>query len=74
MAGELGYSELTIAALLGHGKRGVPQSYIHIDEWLRLAVERVSTRIADLLDGKISTVQDYENAAVGTAAPSQRAA
>ena len=74
VAGELGYSELTIAGLLGHGKRGVTQGYIHIDEGLRLAVERVSTRIADLLDGKISTVQDYENAAVGTAAPSQRAA
>ena len=29
IAGDMGYSELTIAALLGHGKRGVTQGYIH---------------------------------------------
>src|SRR3546814_9540764 len=32
VAGGLGYSELTIAALLGHASRGVTQRYIHIDE------------------------------------------
>ncbi len=49
-AGDLGFSELTIAGLLGHGKRGVTQGYIHIDEGLRTAAERVASRIADLLD------------------------
>ena len=32
LAGDLGFSELTIAALLGHSARGVTQRYIHIDE------------------------------------------
>jgi integrase len=32
VAAELGFSELTIAALLGHAARGVTQRYIHIDE------------------------------------------
>jgi integrase len=49
VAGDLGYSEMTIAAMLGHGKRGVTQGYIHIDELLRSAIETVSARIADLL-------------------------
>lgn len=52
IAGELGYSELTIAGLLGHGKRGVTQGYIHIDELLRSAADAVSTKIAAVLDGK----------------------
>ena len=29
--GDLGFSELTIAALLKHSARGVTQRYIHID-------------------------------------------
>lgn len=66
VAGEMGFSELTIAGLLGHGKRGVTQGYIHIDEGLRLAAERVSMRIADLLDGKISTVKDQGCSEVDT--------
>lgn len=52
VAGDLGFSELTIAALLGHAARGVTQGYIHIDEALRLAAERVSTEIAGLLINK----------------------
>lgn len=58
VAGDLGYTELTIAALLGHGKRGVTQGYIHIEEALREAVDRVSAKIADLLDGKANNVRD----------------
>lgn len=49
--GDLGYSELVIAAMLGHGKRGVTQGYIHIDDGLRLAVECTSSQIEALLDG-----------------------
>lgn len=51
VAGDLGFSEVTIGALLGHATRSVTQRYIHVDEALRLAAERVSQKIADLLDG-----------------------
>lgn len=51
VAGGLGYSELTIAGLLGHASRGVTQRYIHIDEPLRAAATAVSDHIAGLLDG-----------------------
>lgn len=50
VAGSLGYSELTIAALLGHASRGVTQRYIHIDEPLRAAATAVADHIARLLD------------------------
>jgi integrase len=56
VAGDLGFSELTIKGMLGHGKRGVTQGYIHIDEGLRLAIECTSNKIADLLDGKSASV------------------
>lgn len=59
VAGDMGYSELTIAALLGHGKRGVTQEYIHIEEGLREAADRVSAKIADLLDGRAQSVRDH---------------
>lgn len=51
VAGGLGYSELTIAALLGHASRGITQRYIHIDEPLRAAATAVSNHILQLLDG-----------------------
>lgn len=52
IAGELGFSELTIAAMLGHAAGSVTSRYVHIDEAVRSAVERVSREIEDLLDGK----------------------
>jgi integrase len=52
VAGDLGFSELTIAALLGHAARGVTQRYVHIDEALRLAADKISTEIAGILDDK----------------------
>lgn len=52
LAGDLGSSELTIAALLGHSARGVTQRYIHIDEALRMTADRVAGEMADLLDGR----------------------
>lgn len=52
VAGDLGFSELTIAALLGHAARGVTQGYVHIDEALKLAASRTSEEIAGLLDGR----------------------
>jgi len=42
IAGELGFSELTIRAMLGHASQNVTQDYIHIDEALKLAVQRTS--------------------------------
>jgi len=50
VAGGLGYSELTIAALLGHASRGITQRYIHIDEPLRAAATSVSDHILNLLN------------------------
>lgn len=52
VAGDLGFSELTIAAMLGHAARGVTQRYVHIDEALRVAADRVAGEIAKLLDGR----------------------
>ena len=58
VAGDLGLSDVTIAGLLGHGARGVTQGYIHIDEGLRLAAEKVAGRISDLLDGRAENIRD----------------
>jgi integrase len=49
VAGDLCFSELTIAALLGHAARGVTQGYVHIDEALKLAAFRTCEEIAGLL-------------------------
>ncbi len=48
IAAEMGFTELTVAALLGHASRGVTQRYIHLDEAIRVAADRVSER-AELL-------------------------
>jgi len=55
VAGDLGFSELTIAALLGHAARSVTQSYVHIDETLKLAATRTCEEIAGLLSERAST-------------------
>jgi integrase len=49
IAAELGFSELTIAGLLGHASRGVTQRYIHLDSALVLAADRTATEIATLI-------------------------
>jgi integrase len=54
VAGDLGFSELTIAGLLGHSARGVTQNYVHLDTALIVAANRVSMEIAILLDGGVS--------------------
>lgn len=46
IAGELGFSELTIGTLLGHSPRGVTQRYVHIDQGTKLAADQVSNAIA----------------------------
>ncbi len=50
IAGDLGFSELIIAAMLGHAPRGVTQRYVHIEEPIKIAANRVSSEIAKLLD------------------------
>lgn len=45
----MGFSELTIRAMLGHTSQNVTQDYIHVDEALKLAVRRTSDEIAKLL-------------------------
>lgn len=57
VAGDLGFSELTIKALLGHAARGVTQRYVHIDEAVRMAADRVAGEIAALLDGASSQLR-----------------
>ncbi len=51
VAGDLGFSELTIAGLLGHSPRGVTQGYIHLDTALVTAAEKVAMEIATILNG-----------------------
>lgn len=51
IAASLGFSELTISGLLGHGPRGVTQRYVHLDAALVIAADQVSAEIARLLDG-----------------------
>jgi integrase len=52
VAAELGFSEITIAGLLGHAARGVTQRYSHVpDTALLTAADLVSARIAAALDG-----------------------
>lgn len=53
VAGDMGFSELTIAGLLGHAGRGVTQRYIHLDRALVHAANEVSEEISAALDGKI---------------------
>jgi integrase len=49
VAGDLGFSELTIAGLLGHSAHGVTQRYVHLDTALVVAADRVSKEIAKML-------------------------
>jgi len=50
VAGDLGFSEITIAGLLGHSARSVTLSYVHLDTALVVAADHVSARIAELID------------------------
>jgi integrase len=52
VAGDLGYSELTIAGLLGHAGGSVTASYVHLDAALVAAADRVSSVLAAAFDGE----------------------
>jgi len=49
VAADLGYSELTIAGLLGHASLGVTQRYVHLDKALVVAADEVSAHMVELL-------------------------
>jgi integrase len=49
IAGDLGFSELTIAGLLGHSAHGITQRYVHLDTALVVAADRISMEIAKTL-------------------------
>lgn len=51
IAADLGFSELTIAGLLGHSAGSVTSGYVHLDTALVTAADRVSATIANVLDG-----------------------
>src|SRR4029434_3232923 len=57
VAGDLGFSELTIAGLLGHSAHGVTQRYVHLDTALVVAADRVSMQIANSLRSESPTPQ-----------------
>jgi integrase len=63
VAGDLGFSELTIAGLLGHSARGVTQRYVHLDRALVVAADQVAAEIAQLLDGETTALQCRKSAA-----------
>ena len=53
VAAEMGYSELTIAGLLGHRLSGITVRYAHVpDAALVAAADRVAARIAAALEGR----------------------
>jgi integrase len=61
VAAELGYSELTIAGLLGHTMQGVTARYSHLpDRALLTAADAVSAHIMAALSGEKQTVQIIE--------------
>jgi integrase len=49
VAADLGYTELTIAGLLGHAALGITQRYVHMDKALIVAADEVSARMLTLL-------------------------
>ncbi|MFG1320452.1 integrase, partial [Xanthobacter autotrophicus] len=52
VANDLGFTEVTIAALVGHAKGSVTSNYIHtLDTALVMAADTISGYIQGLLDG-----------------------
>jgi hypothetical protein len=56
-SGKVANFSLTIATLLGHASRGITQRYVHIDEALRMAADRVADEMSDILDGKAAVAR-----------------
>ena len=61
-AHELGLSELTIKALLGHARLGVTSSYITpVDSLLLAAAEKVSQYIGEAMTGRRAKLLDFSS-------------
>ena len=61
IAGDLGYSEMTIAALIGHKGQSITSRYVHsADAVLLAAADAVAERICTLFDGK--RIRNHERA------------
>lgn len=57
VAGDIGYSESTIAALLGHAAGSVTSRYVHhLDEVLLAAADRVAATVHDYMTGRRTNV------------------
>ena len=51
VAGDLGYSDLTIGAIVGHKKTGVTAKYVHFaDAVLLQAADAIANRVGELMD------------------------
>jgi integrase len=58
LASDLGYSEATIAALVGHKGRSVTSRYLHAaDAVLLAAADAVANRTSELMAGKTRGAQ-----------------
>lgn len=65
VAADLGFSELTIAALIGHRGSSITSRYTHhADSVLLAASNRVASRISELMDGRDETQRDKDNVLV----------
>ncbi|MBI2716199.1 MAG: integrase arm-type DNA-binding domain-containing protein [Rhizobiales bacterium] len=70
IANDLGFTEVTIAALVGHSKGSVTSKYIHtLDTALIMAADTISGYIKGLLDGK-----DFKKTAYALDRDSRKAA
>lgn len=70
VAGDMGFSELTIAGLLGHTGRGVTQRYIHLDKALVMAADKVAEEIGRVLE--IGAAEKRRDPAVRASGRSER--
>lgn len=60
VAAELGFTEMTVAALLGHRSRGITQRYVHLDTALQVAADKTAARIALLLASEHDKVVELD--------------
>jgi integrase len=57
VAADEGFSEMTVAALLGHARRGVTQRYAKVDRAAVLAADAASAKLAGLLEGEATAAE-----------------
>jgi integrase len=58
IADDLGYSEATIGAMLGHSGRGTTRKYIHkLDPALVAAADRVAEHISEMMNGRAKSAE-----------------